>query len=164
MHSFLGDVIKNMTEREEALGESTKFGIESIGDGGDDACPERNLFTAQAKWIARTIEELMVGEDDIGGFTQEIKQLAVNVAVPPFSTRFFACCNFLSQSFSASSYSGPFSLCLSHIVFSSSKSVTHALAVAIRHLRRSFMVRVRVHSIEPAILRSLGCLILFVAK
>ena len=25
MHSFLGDVIKNMTEREEALGESTKF-------------------------------------------------------------------------------------------------------------------------------------------
>ena len=25
MCSFLGDVIKNMTEREEALGESTKF-------------------------------------------------------------------------------------------------------------------------------------------
>ena len=25
MQSFLGDVIKNMTEREEALGESTKF-------------------------------------------------------------------------------------------------------------------------------------------
>ena len=25
MHSFVGDVIKNMTDREEALGESTKF-------------------------------------------------------------------------------------------------------------------------------------------
>jgi len=30
------------------------------------------LFTAQATWIARTIEELMVGEDDFGGFTQEM--------------------------------------------------------------------------------------------
>jgi hypothetical protein len=44
--------------------------IESIGDG-DDACPERNLFAAQATWIARTIEELMVGEDDIGGVAQK---------------------------------------------------------------------------------------------
>jgi hypothetical protein len=47
-----------------------QHGIESIGDG-DDACPERNLFTAQAPWIARTIEEFMVGEDDIGGCTRE---------------------------------------------------------------------------------------------
>ena len=53
-----------------AIGPVAQHGIESIGDG-DDACPERNLFTAQATWIARTIEELMVGEDDFSGFTQE---------------------------------------------------------------------------------------------
>ena len=47
-----------------------QHGIESIGDG-DDPCPERNLFSAQATWIARTIEELVVGDDDIGGVTQE---------------------------------------------------------------------------------------------
>ena len=46
-----------------------QHGIESIGDG-DDPCPERNLFTTQSTWVARTIEELMVGEDDFGGFTQ----------------------------------------------------------------------------------------------
>ena len=28
--------------------------VESIGDG-EDACPERNLFTAQGTWIARTM-------------------------------------------------------------------------------------------------------------
>ena len=47
-----------------------QHGIESIGDG-DDACPERNLLTAQATWIARTIEGLMVGEDDFGGVAQK---------------------------------------------------------------------------------------------
>ena len=44
--------------------------IESVRDG-DDASPQRNLFTAQATWIARTIEELMVGEDDIGDLSQK---------------------------------------------------------------------------------------------
>ena len=33
---------------------------------GDDPCPERNVFTKQAMLIARTIEDLMVGQDDIG--------------------------------------------------------------------------------------------------
>ena len=53
-----------------AIGPVVQHGIESIGDG-DDARAERNLFTAQATWIVRTIEGLMVGEDDIGGVTQE---------------------------------------------------------------------------------------------
>jgi hypothetical protein len=53
-----------------AIGAVAQHGIQRIGDG-DDPCPERSLFTAQATWIARTIEELMVGLDDIGGFTQE---------------------------------------------------------------------------------------------
>ena len=47
-----------------------QHGIESIGDG-DDACPERNLFTAQATWIARTIEVLMVSQDDVSSISQE---------------------------------------------------------------------------------------------
>ncbi len=47
-----------------------QHGIESIGDG-DDACSERNLFTAQATWIARTIEELVVGEDDFRGVAEK---------------------------------------------------------------------------------------------
>ena len=48
-----------------AIGPVVQHGIESLVDG-DDSCPERNLFTAHATWIARTIEELMVGEDDTG--------------------------------------------------------------------------------------------------
>ena len=40
--------------------------IERIGDG-HDASPQRNLFTVQLARIAASIEELMVGEDDIGG-------------------------------------------------------------------------------------------------
>ena len=50
------------------IGPVVKHCIESIGDE-DDACPERNLFIAQVD--SRTIEELMVGGDDVGGFTQE---------------------------------------------------------------------------------------------
>jgi len=48
-----------------AIGPVAQHGIESVGDG-DDACPKRNLFTAQTAWIAGTIKELMVGKDDIG--------------------------------------------------------------------------------------------------
>ena len=53
-----------------AIGPVAQHGIESIGDG-DDARPERNLFTAQAAWIACTIEELMVSEDDLRGVAQK---------------------------------------------------------------------------------------------
>ena len=50
--------------------DNAQHGIESIGDG-DDPCPERNLFAAQLARIAAAIEELMVGENDIGDFAQE---------------------------------------------------------------------------------------------
>ncbi len=53
-----------------AIGQVTQHGIESIGDG-DDTRPKRNLFIAQATWIARAVEELVVGEDDIGGIAKE---------------------------------------------------------------------------------------------
>ena len=43
-----------------------QHGIESIGDG-DDACPERNLFTAQATWIARTKRMICFSESSRGG-------------------------------------------------------------------------------------------------
>jgi hypothetical protein len=33
--------------------------------------PREESVHAQAPWIARTIEEFMVGEDDIGGCTRE---------------------------------------------------------------------------------------------
>ena len=53
--------------------------------------PKRNLFTAQATWIARTIEELMVGEDDIGGFRQEGntgERVVANLTVGPHDLLF----------------------------------------------------------------------------
>jgi hypothetical protein len=53
-----------------AIGPVAQHGIESLGDG-DNAGAERNLFHTQAAWIARTIEEFMVGEDDIGGGAQK---------------------------------------------------------------------------------------------
>lgn len=36
-----------------AIATAARHFVESIGDR-EDACPERNLFTAQATWIART--------------------------------------------------------------------------------------------------------------
>ena len=48
------------------IGPVAQHCIERIGDG-HDASPQRNLFTVQLARIAASIEELMVGEDDIGG-------------------------------------------------------------------------------------------------
>ncbi len=41
-----------------------------VGDG-EDARAEGNLYTAQAAWITRAVEALLVGVDDLGGFAEE---------------------------------------------------------------------------------------------
>jgi len=56
VHSFLGDVIKNMTEREEALGESTKFAAR-VGILQALRATGRDLLVAASSpveiWVAR---------------------------------------------------------------------------------------------------------------
>jgi hypothetical protein len=46
-----------------------QHGIGSIGDR-DDACPEWNLFTAQAPWITRAIEEFLMCQDKFSRIAQ----------------------------------------------------------------------------------------------
>ena len=53
-----------------AIGAVGGHGVERVGDG-EDARAERDLFAAEAAWIAGAIEALLVGVDDFGGFAEE---------------------------------------------------------------------------------------------
>jgi hypothetical protein len=56
--------------KDVTIGPVAQHGIESIDDG-DDACAERNLFTAKAPRIAAAIEEFLVCQNDFRGVAQE---------------------------------------------------------------------------------------------